>query len=55
MTGQRSRDSIAIIGFGHVGATSAYTLMLRGVADELVLLDINGDAAEPWTCSTPSP
>ena len=46
MTRQTSRDSIAIIGCGHVGSTSAYALMLRGVARELILVDINHEAAE---------
>ena len=42
----RSHDRIAIIGCGHVGATSAYALMMRGTARELVLLDSNRDIAE---------
>ena len=46
MTSQTPRDSIAIIGCGHVGSTSAYALMLRGVARELILLDINRGVAE---------
>ena len=46
MARQIARDSIAIIGCGHVGSTSAYALMLRGVARELILLDINRDTAE---------
>ena len=32
---------IGIIGTGLVGATSAYALLLSGVADELLLIDIN--------------
>ena len=37
---------IAIIGAGHVGATFAYTLMLRALATEIVLVDVNRDRAE---------
>lgn len=36
-------DRIAIIGCGHVGSTSAYTLLNRGIAEEIVLLDQNQD------------
>ncbi|MBC8086156.1 MAG: L-lactate dehydrogenase, partial [Phycisphaerae bacterium] len=46
MTKHTSHDSIAIIGCGNVGSTSAYALMLRGVARELILLDIDPAAAE---------
>lgn len=35
------RDRIAIIGAGHVGATAAYALMLRGLVHEIVLIDEN--------------
>lgn len=35
------RDRIAIIGAGHVGATTAYALMLRGLVHEIVLIDDN--------------
>ncbi|RRK11251.1 L-lactate dehydrogenase [Lactiplantibacillus garii] len=31
----------AIIGVGHVGATIAYTLVCKGIADELILIDTN--------------
>lgn len=34
-------DRIAIIGAGHVGATTAYAMMLRGVFPEIVLIDEN--------------
>jgi len=37
---------IAIIGVGDVGSTTAYTLLLRGRATELVLIDLNRDKAE---------
>jgi L-lactate dehydrogenase len=35
----RNHNRISIIGAGHVGATCAYALILKGVARELVLLD----------------
>ncbi|KRN08863.1 L-2-hydroxyisocaproate dehydrogenase [Liquorilactobacillus mali KCTC 3596 = DSM 20444] len=34
---------IGIIGLGHVGATIAYTLVTKGIADELVIIDTNDD------------
>jgi L-lactate dehydrogenase len=34
---------IALVGLGRVGSTLAYTLVLRGLADELVLLDRSHD------------
>jgi L-lactate dehydrogenase len=40
------RDRVAIIGSGHVGATSAYALLTGGLAREIVLLDINLKHAE---------
>jgi L-lactate dehydrogenase len=40
------RDRIAIIGCGHVGATSAYALVMSSVAREIVLLDSNARQAE---------
>ena len=46
MTRSTSRDSIAIIGCGHVGSTSAYALLLRGVVRDLILLDVSRDVAE---------
>jgi L-lactate dehydrogenase len=36
---------IGVIGLGHVGATIAYTLVTKGLADELVLIDKNQDKA----------
>lgn len=36
---------IAVIGCGHVGATSAYALLTRGVAREIVLIDANEQQA----------
>lgn len=40
------RQRIAIIGAGHVGATAAYALMLRGLFNEIVLIDSNAALAE---------
>jgi L-lactate dehydrogenase len=37
---------VAIIGSGNVGATFAYTLLLRGLATEIVLVDANRAKAE---------
>lgn len=34
---------IGVIGLGHVGSTVAYTLISKGIADELVLIDSNND------------
>ncbi|HMF57963.1 MAG TPA: NAD(P)-binding domain-containing protein [Pyrinomonadaceae bacterium] len=39
-------DRIAIIGCGHVGATSAYSLIQRGVAREVVIVDSDARRAE---------
>ena len=39
-------DRIAIIGAGHVGATTAYALMLRALVHEIVLIDTNQALAE---------
>ncbi len=37
---------VAIIGAGSVGATIAYALMLRGLAHEIALIDVNREKAE---------
>lgn len=37
---------ISILGAGNVGATIAYTLTLKGIASEIVLVDINKNKAE---------
>ena len=37
---------IAVIGTGFVGSTFAYTVMLSGIASELVLIDVNREKAE---------
>ena len=36
---------ISIIGAGSVGSTVAYTLAVKGLANEIVLIDINGEKA----------
>lgn len=46
MTGQSLSPKIAIIGAGAVGATSAYALMIGGLASEIVLIDVNEHKAE---------
>jgi L-lactate dehydrogenase len=38
--------SIAIIGAGHVGATTAYTLILKNLASEIFLVDIDTEKCE---------
>jgi len=39
------KTRIVIIGVGAVGSTTAYTLLLRGRMDELVLIDANNEKA----------
>ena len=46
MTVVTNATRIAIIGAGHVGATSAYALMLRALVSEIVLIDTNKALAE---------
>ena len=40
------RGKVVVIGVGAVGATTAYTLMLGGLFQKIVLIDINRDKAE---------
>ena len=40
-----NRRKIGIIGCGNVGATIAYTLMMRTACSELVLIDVNTEKA----------
>ncbi|MBQ8300942.1 MAG: L-lactate dehydrogenase [Clostridia bacterium] len=40
------RGKIVVIGAGFVGSTTAYTIMLQGLFQEIVLIDINKDKAE---------
>ena len=37
---------VAIVGVGMVGSTFAYTLLLSGIASEIVLIDANHERAE---------
>jgi L-lactate dehydrogenase len=39
-------NKIAIVGVGLVGSTLAYTLLLSGIASEIVLIDVNRERAE---------
>jgi L-lactate dehydrogenase len=43
---QSSKPRIAIIGVGHVGVTSAYAILLGGLAREIILVDMNKARAE---------
>ncbi|HEX8071750.1 MAG TPA: L-lactate dehydrogenase [Pyrinomonadaceae bacterium] len=43
---QTIADRVAVVGCGHVGATSAYALIERGAARELVLADADAARAE---------
>lgn len=40
------KGKITIVGAGHVGSTTAYTLMMSGLVSEIVLIDINREKAE---------
>ena len=40
------RGKIVVVGAGFVGSTTAYTIMLDGLFQEIVLIDINKDKAE---------
>jgi L-lactate dehydrogenase len=42
----RKNTKISIIGSGFVGATSAFALMMGGLASDIVIVDINKDKAE---------
>ncbi|MGO8897991.1 MAG: lactate/malate family dehydrogenase [Isosphaeraceae bacterium] len=57
-----SKDRVAVVGVGNVGATTAYALLLSGLAPEIVLINrdrnkAEGEAedishAEPWSHTT---
>ena len=51
--GMTSRDSrgpkIVIVGAGFVGTSFAYSLLIRGLASEIVILDVNKERAEGET------
>lgn len=40
------KNKVAIIGAGQVGATTAYTLAVKGLISEMVIIDINKEKAE---------
>jgi L-lactate dehydrogenase len=42
----RTAIKITVVGAGFVGSTVAYTLMMKGVASEIVLVDVAADKAE---------
>ena len=46
---------ISVIGAGYVGATIAYALDLKGIANDIVLIDINKDKARAEADDVPSP
>ena len=41
-----NRGRVCVVGCGHVGTTSAYALMMGGLAREIVLLDVDARRAE---------
>ena len=43
MKSKKTLARIAVIGCGHVGSTSAYSLLLRGIAQEIVVIDEDRD------------
>ena len=43
MGNERTRDAVAIVGMGAVGATTAYAVMNAGVTSELILVDRDRD------------
>ena len=59
---EMSKDRVALVGVGNVGATTAYALLLSGLAPEIVLINrdrnkAEGEAedishAEPWSHTT---
>jgi L-lactate dehydrogenase len=46
MVSESGHIKIAIIGVGAVGATAAYALMISGIGEEIVLVDVNEHKAE---------
>ena len=46
MKEEMQASRVAIVGVGNVGATFAYTLLLSGLATEIVLIDVNRERAE---------
>ncbi len=43
---QKTASKVSIIGAGFVGSTTAYTIMMSGLASEIVLVDINKEKAQ---------
>lgn len=43
---KNKRTKISIVGAGNVGSTTAYTLMVNGFANEIVIVDVNKQKAE---------
>src|SRR3989338_11426143 len=50
MIGLNNNMKITIIGAGNVGATTAYAILLKNLAAEVILIDINDkkEAGEVW-------
>lgn len=46
MNKENLKQKIAVVGAGAVGSTTAYTLMVKNLASEVVLIDINKDKEE---------
>ena len=46
VAGEVNQGRVCVVGCGHVGTTSAYALMLGGLAREVVLLDVDARRAE---------
>lgn len=46
MSDTQQPSRVAVVGVGNVGATFAYTLVLSGLAPEVVLIDVNRERAE---------
>ena len=40
------KDKIVVVGAGNVGEAIAYTLMVRALANDIVLVDLNEDRAK---------
>lgn len=46
MIGQKNNRKVSIIGCGYVGSTIAYALMIKELADEIVLIDVDKKIAD---------
>ncbi|MEG2686213.1 MAG: L-lactate dehydrogenase, partial [Christensenellaceae bacterium] len=42
---KKSRDKIVVVGAGNVGITVAYTLMLKRLSSDIVIIDVDKDKA----------